>query len=149
MTPSATDKISSNLSIACGLSNFAITGGGIRLGAISLIVFFTRITSSGQETNEIATASTPFSSPKIKSSLSFSVKPGILRSVPGKLTPLFDVNVPPSITVAKTVSFITSITSSSRLPSSSRIRFFGSTLLARLGTSNGSVTISNLSSSIS
>ena len=80
--------------------------------------FFTTVTSSAVETKETPKASTPCSIPKARSSLSLEVKERVEISVSGRLTPLCEVSVPPSLTCATSALPSLPVTTSSTLPSS-------------------------------
>ncbi len=119
MTPSVTRMIASRFSNASGRSSLAIIGILARSGFMARMASRTISISFAERTKEIATASTPWSSPKAKSSRSLAVKPGMARSDPGKFTPLCELSGPPSKTLAWIRSSSTAITFNSRCPSSS------------------------------
>ena len=130
MTPSATCRISSRWSIACGFSSFAITGTSLLCEAM---IRFTSVTSAAVRTNERATASTPWSSPNSRSLRSFGVRAGIDRATPGRLIPLCSPSMPPFNTSHRTSFPRTLRTRSSMRPSLSRMRAPGLTSRARSG----------------
>ena len=78
--------------------------------------------SEALRTKESAIKSTPWRSAQRKSATSFSESAGTLTATPGKLMPLLSLTTPASVTLVITESEVTSITSSSTLPSSIKIR---------------------------
>ncbi len=123
ITPSTTSRIASRFSRASGFSSLAISSGGRLPLQIRSIASCTLWISPAVRTNETATASTSCEIPNARSSSSFSVNPGMRRRTPGRLMPLCEERVPPTITFADNeLGSSTETTSSVRRPSSSRSR---------------------------
>ena len=76
--------------------------------------------SSAERTNERAIKSTPSFKINSKSFLSLAVKAGALIDAVGRLIPLKDFNIPPTITFAFIEKSFLSKTLSSILPSSNK-----------------------------
>ncbi len=119
MMASATSRIESRCSTACGFSSLA-TIHASDFSATSRR--FTWRTSSAVRTNETATASTPSLMAKIRSSSSFSVRDGTLTGIPGRLMPLFSPSMPPLMISQTTSTPLRRSTRSSIRPSERRMR---------------------------
>ena len=119
MTPSATSKISSRCSMACGFSSFAIRGTSELCSAMKRLI---ARTSSAVRMNEAATISTPCLMPNARSSSSLGVIEGTLSTMPGRLMPLCSPSMPPLITSHSTSLPWMACTRSSINPSESRMR---------------------------
>ena len=130
MTPSATSRISSRWSMACGFSSFAITGTSLLCEAI---IFLTSVTSAAVRTNERATASIPCFRPNSRSLRSFTVMAGIDSATPGRLMPLCSPSRPSLMTSHRTSLPRMLRTRSSIKPSLRRMRAPGESSRARSG----------------
>ena len=116
MTPSAAETISSRMSNAAGFSIL------IMMAALSLIRLRASMISLIRWTNESATQSTPRSSAKARSSLSFSVRGEISRLTSGTLTPLRSLIGPPTSTRVSIMPVSTPVTVNCRRPSFTSMR---------------------------
>ena len=96
MIPSATLMISSILAIPSAFSILAITGISAPCSQRRCLISSIH---AAFLTNEAAIKSNPCSTPKMISSLSFSVMPGSLILTLGTLTPFLEPSSPPLITV--------------------------------------------------
>ena len=95
ITASASRSTSSSTATASAFSIFAITCAVEPDASISV---FRAWTSDAVRTNESATKSQPSSSANWRSSMSLRVSDGIGSATPGRLTPLCELTVPPTIT---------------------------------------------------
>ena len=95
ITASASRRMSSSTATASAFSIFAITCAVEPDASISV---FSACTSEAERTNESATKSQPSSSANWRSSMSFRVSDGIGSGMPGRLTPLCEMTVPPTST---------------------------------------------------
>ena len=118
MIPSATLMISSILAIPSAFSILAITGISEPCSQRRCLISSIH---AAFLTNEAAIKSNPCSTPKMISSLSFSVMPGSLMLTLGTLTPFLEPSSPPLITVHSISVPSTLSTLSSIRPSSIRI----------------------------
>ena len=117
ITASASRRMSSSTATASAFSIFAITCAVEPDASISV---FSACTSEAERTNESATKSQPSSSANWRSSMSFRVSDGIGSGMPGRLTPLCELTVPPTSTSQRARPRSTSSTRSRTAPSSIR-----------------------------
>ena len=126
ITPSTTARILSRFSIASARSSLAINIGAGAPFAKRSISSRTWTISSAVRTNDKATASTPCSTPNLRSFWSFSVYPDTRKRTPGRLMPLWELSSPPTITLA---SMLPSSADSTRKESCPSFRSIGSSFL--------------------
>ena len=128
ITPSATARISSSLSIASGRSSLAMIGTS---GRPSRAVIARAATMSAADWTKLsAMTSTPSARPKARSRASFSVTPEAGSGTPGALMPLCSPSSLPKITVVVISRSVADSTRSSTCPSSSSRRSPAPTALA-------------------
>ena len=118
ITASVSPRIASSASTASAFSILAITCACEPAAAISSR---RSRTSAAERTNERATKSTPRSSAKSRSSMSFRVRDGIGTGTPGTFTPLCVSTTPPMTTVHRARPRSTHSTRSLTSPSSMRM----------------------------
>ena len=119
ITPAVAARMAPKSSTASGFSIFEITGMSLPAARIRRLM---SSTSAPERTNESAIKSTSWSSPNARSSRSLSVSDGRADLSLGRLTPFRDRSGPPTMTSVWTSTPSTRVTTSSRWPSSRRIR---------------------------
>ena len=119
ITASNARMMDSSASTASGFSSLATTG---TRRPTSSMISWTCSTSAGERTNDRAMMSTPSSSAKRRSALSFSLSAGTEMSMPGSETPLLLDTGPPSVTRQTTSLPSTSVQTRPTLPSSTSRR---------------------------
>ena len=112
ITPSDAVTISDSSASAAGFSIFDISAARPSIAALA------SITSRARCTKDSATQSTPQSSAKARSDLSFSVSGGLSRTRSGRLTPLRLLSGPPTSTAVVKLSSPMLFTRRTSLPSS-------------------------------
>ena len=128
--PSLSTIISRMFFRASGISILEIT---FALLFWALMRFLRSMISSAWRTKDRAIQSRFSLIIKSRSAISFTVSEGIVKAESGRLTPFFGNRIPPRVTeILTSVSFNISLTCTSILPSSKKIRSPTFTSLARL-----------------
>ena len=129
MMPSAACTISLRCARAWGFSILAITGMDDSQSPVHKLArrALSSSTSSGERTNERARKSSPCSTAQSTQIQSRSVSAGAVMSLSGRLMPLPEVMIPPTVTLHRSSSSVASIASMRMAPSLMSTRWPGRT----------------------